>query len=199
MHSGGGLKKGHHDYARMLMTWGYVAFLVNTYGAREYSNINQAGDAREAADQISDAYGALQYLSRLPYVDSDRIGIMGNSRGGLTVLNVMEEPGDFQNILFLSLQYRGSFRSGVAIYPVCRHHYKTTLKGPLLILIGEHDPATWECTRIAENTSSDGHPARIKIYPGAYHSFDNANAYYGSAALDSKKEIKQFFKKHLGR
>ena len=112
---------------------------------------------------------------------------MGNSRGGgLTVINVMEEPGDFQKLLFLSLQYRGDFRAGVPMYPVW-HHYKTTLKGSLLILIGERDQATWECNRIAENTSPDGHPACIKIYPGAFHSFDNPRGYDAKAADDAKK------------
>jgi dienelactone hydrolase len=205
MHAGGGMYdfrgniyKSQLDWARRLRNWGYVVFMVDTYGAREYSNVNQIGNIREAADQLSDAYGAFNYLSDLPYVDADRIGILGWSRGGLTVINVMEEPEHFQRIMHLSLQKRGLFRAGVAMYPVCRNHFETTLKGPLLILIGERDTAIWDCERIAENTSPDGHPAYIKIYPGARHSFDNPRGYNAKATKDARNQVNQFFEKYLG-
>jgi len=198
MHSfDGGIYKSYLTRARWLRSRGYVVFMVDTYGARNYSNVKQVGGYREAADQLSDAHGAFRYLSQLPYVDSDRIGIIGNSRGGLTVINVMEEPGYFQSLINAKLHYRGHYRAGIAMYPVCREHFETTLKGPLLILIGERDREVWQCNRIAENTNPDGYPAIIKIYSGASHSFDNPRGYDSRAAKDAKEQIHRFFEKHL--
>jgi dienelactone hydrolase len=101
MHAGAGITDNHHYWAKQLRKWGYVAFLVDTYGARAYSHVDEVGAYEESADQISDAHGAFRYLSNLPYVDENRIGIIGFSRGGATVINVMEEPGYFQSILIL--------------------------------------------------------------------------------------------------
>ena len=48
---------------------------------------------------------------------------------------------------------------------------------PLLILIGDQDDWTpaEPCRRLAEAAQQAGYPVTIKIYPGAYHSFDSYN------------------------
>lgn len=54
--------------------------------------------------RVQDAFDALGYAQRLPYVDAKRIGVMGGSHGGSTTLLTMGQPG---------------FRAGVALYPRC--------------------------------------------------------------------------------
>ena len=153
------------------------------------------------ARRVQDAYEALDYARRLPYVDGQRVGIMGGSHGGATTLSAMSQPG---------------FRAGVALYPRCsvaRRGYAPP--APLLILAGELDDWTpaRECTRLA------GGNVTLKVYPGAHHSFDsdrpvrfvaerlNPNAPGGRGATtggnpaawkDAIEQVTAFFDRHLG-
>ena len=91
---------------------------------------------------------------------------------------------------------------------------------PLLILIGDKDDWTpaEPCRRLTEAAQQAGYPVTIKIYPGAYHSFDsnapvryvatrvNANVPSGRGATtggdsaawaDSVREVEAFFGRHL--
>jgi dienelactone hydrolase len=92
---------------------------------------------------------------------------------------------------------RAPFAAGIALYPGCgaryggwsverqfRDHGPVTRTigvykpvAPLLILIGEKDDWTpaEHCQKLAEAAQAAGYPVSIKLYPGAYHSFDSAN------------------------
>ena len=122
-----------------------------------------------------DAYAALAHLRTLPFVDGSRVGLMGGSHGGATTLAAMVAPSASPG-----------FRAAVALYPGCAPWLRSGTTGaddgyrpagPLLILIGEKDdwtPAA-PCRRLAEAAQRAGSPVTIKVYPGAYHSFDSAN------------------------
>ena len=93
---------------------------------------------------------------------------------------------------------------------------------PLLVLAGELDdwtPAA-PCAQLVERARAASHPATIKVYPGAHHSFDsdrpvryverrvNRNAPTGFGATtggnpaawaDSIREVEAFFGRHLRR
>lgn len=73
-----------------------------------YMNIG----VKEAEDQVSTA----QYLTNLPYVDKDRIGIWGWSYGGYTTLMSMSEGTPV-------------FKAGVAVAPVTDYKYYDTVYG----------------------------------------------------------------------
>jgi dienelactone hydrolase len=91
---------------------------------------------------------------------------------------------------------------------------------PLLILIGEYDDWTpaEQCRKLTEAAQRAGYPVRIKVYPGAHHSFDsdrptryvgervNVNSPTGrgsttggdpKAWADSIGEVAAFFDQHL--
>lgn len=163
-----------------------------------------------------DAYAALAYLRTLPYVDGQRVGVMGGSHGGSSTLATMIAPPDA----------RAGFAAGIALYPAC-----TAAPGvsdgrvfrpvaPLLILIGDKDDWTpaEPCQKLAEAARAAGHPVSIKVYPGAHHSFDshyavryveariNPNAPNGRGATTggdpaawaaSIREVETFFGQHL--
>jgi dienelactone hydrolase len=106
----------------------------------------------------------------LPFVDGSRVGLMGGSHGGATTLAAMAAPG-----------VSPGFRAAVALYPGCTQWLRATEAyrpaAPLLILIGEKDDWTpaEPCRRLTEAAQQAGAPMTIKVYPGAYHSFDSAN------------------------
>ena len=53
------------------------------------------GYAHAAIDKpaVADAYGALAYLSSLPYVDAERVAVVGFSQGGDTALKIATGGG----------------------------------------------------------------------------------------------------------
>ena len=198
MHAGGGTGPGDHNYARSLAAQGYVAMVVDTYGTRGIRSTWQIGFKRAAFFQLSDAYGAFSYLATLPDVDEQRIGILGFSRGGHTVLNALTPEESMPSYLKAMLKRPGRFRAGVAYYPDCLE-YGAVFEAPLLILIGNRDREVNValCERIVENARAKGADATIKVYPGARHVFDVGKRRDPDAAWDAKIRVRDFLLKHL--
>src|SRR4029077_3385756 len=153
------------------------------------------------------------------------VGLMGGSHGGSTTLTSMIVPESDSDLL--ARERRAGFAAAVALYPGCVASRRTWSSsgvyrpaGPLLILIGEKDDWTpaEPCRRLAEAAQHAGAPVTIKVYPGAYHSFDgagpvryvetrvNANSPTGHGATtggdpeawaDSIREVDAFFGRAL--
>ena len=145
--------------------WGYVTLSVDSFASR---GIAQACDQPTPYRQ-ADALGALLYLSKLDFVDPNRIAVVGASQGGIVALQLAstQPAGPF------SIPDELRFRAGVAYYPDCRAA-SDYLTFPTLILIGELDdwaPANG-CESWMQRRAGAGAPVRLVTYPGAYHSFD---------------------------
>jgi dienelactone hydrolase len=128
-------------------------------------------------ERPKDAYGALRYLQAQPFVEPDRIAVVGWSQGGgATLLSVRADslgrPADLPT---------ADFRAAVAFYPsVCReraHRLPWTTAIPTLVLIGEKDNWTpaGPCKEFVDAAARRGSDVRIQVYPGAYHDFDWPN------------------------
>jgi dipeptidyl aminopeptidase/acylaminoacyl peptidase len=95
---------------------GYVVITPNYRGSTGY------GEAwHKAIDyggyEVDDTISAVDYLKTLPYVDPDRIGIMGWSHGGyITLMSVFRE--------------KHPFKAGAAIVPVTNLVFRLSYKGP---------------------------------------------------------------------
>jgi dienelactone hydrolase len=116
--------------------------------------------------RADDAVSALAWLRTQPYVDLDRIAIMGQSQGGAAELFALH-----QNIPAAS-----QFVAGLAMYPGCIRalNNKIQLAKPVLVLVGSEDMATPAADCEALRTiQSDKSKLDIVIYPGAAHEFDN--------------------------
>ena len=83
----------------------------NGYGAAHYNAIDYGGK------ELDDVASAVDYLKTMPYVDPDRIGIMGWSHGGyITTLNLFRD--------------QHPFKGGAAIVPVTNLVFRLGYKGP---------------------------------------------------------------------
>jgi len=145
---------------------GYVLLLVDSFGPR---GITDRCDLSTGApvDRVMDAYGALLYLASLPFVDPDRVAIVGRSQGGEAALSAVTLGG-------VGTLFDRRFRAAIVYYARCDASMAAA-SAPTLILIGELDtntPAS-ACQEMMRRRSGDGAPIRLVVYPGAYHSFDS--------------------------
>jgi dienelactone hydrolase len=178
--SSGKLDSGEVDWAKRLSAAGYVVLLVDSYTTRGVKTM-----CAPANFQISvyharqkDMYGALRYLQSLSFVRPDRIGVMGWSLGGGTILTAIRDSGSLGRPGDLP---QGDFRAAVAFNPAtCDTRVANTgwtSQIPLLVLVGDADvwtPAA-PCKIMVDLAASKGSPSAIHIYPGAYHAFDSPN------------------------
>ena len=206
LHGCGGLpddvKTGaaNHLWAERLAAWGYAVLVVDSFTTRGINNTCSG----EPVQRVADAYGALAWLTRRPFVDANRIGVIGFSAGGIATLSIAEAR-DFE--LFEN-EGEYAFKAAVAFYPACVSDNR--MKIPTLILIGELDdwsPASACRAAVARRTG--GNPVKLIVYPGAYHSFDTprqGRRYFGhwleynaSATEQATTEVRGFLAEQFRR
>jgi dienelactone hydrolase len=218
MHSCAGLVRGARhaeDWTRRLLKMGYVVATPDSFSERGYpTGVCGNGGLVPAETRAGDAYAALRTLETRTDVVADRIGLIGFSHGGWTVLAAMDEGVAAR----VGAGAQHGFAAAVAFYSECAAGSWTRAyraAAPLLILSGELDdwtPAA-PCQRLADRAREQGQPMSIVVYPGAYHSFDTYNpvmripeARQGRGATiggdakareDSIKQVEAFFARYL--
>jgi|GEM_PF-174490 len=82
---------------QMAMSGDYITVLVDVRGSIGYGvDFREAFQGDWGGEDLEDLHSAVEYLAGLPHVDPDRIGIWGNSYGGLLVLAALfRKPGLF--------------------------------------------------------------------------------------------------------
>lgn len=168
----GALNARHRMWGELLASKGYVALMLDSFtsrGVKELCTQKFTERALKEADRVGDAYAALAFLRARSDVDAMRVGVLGWSHGGGTVLATITRP---------PTQGTG-FARAVAFYPGCTARAKQPAAfnpyAPLLLLIGESDdwtPAA-PCELLGTAVRSRGGPMEIVTYPGTYHDFDN--------------------------
>lgn len=92
--SGGGVKKGWQSSTNQLLTEaGYIVFRLDNRGEGDRSAaFKQALYLKMGQPEIEDQVLAANYLRSLPFVDDDRMAMMGWSYGGFMSLMAITEP-----------------------------------------------------------------------------------------------------------
>lgn len=175
----GAIEPGELDWAGELTRRGYVVLMVDSFGPRDRGEMcSPSGfDLQLYRNRARDAYGALLFLQAQPFVQPDRVGVIGWSQGGGDVLFAIGTPR-FARPTQLP---QGDFRAAVGFYPTsCDERRKPaswTNAVPLLVLIGAEDvgiPAA-PCNLLLDGAASRGGTVEMQVYPGAYHHFDWPN------------------------
>jgi dienelactone hydrolase len=180
-------------WAKRLTEWGYVALIVDSFTNRGLPK----GQCEKFSDQVknqqraSDAYAGLAYLRSQDFIIKEKIGLIGFSNGGNSVLEASN--ADARLSKWSAKEVGGPFAAAIAFYPECGMRYGTwdvlredtywtgrvinhvgkfVSLQPLLISIGELDDLTpaAPCQRLVE-FARDGR-LTIKVYPKAHHAFD---------------------------
>jgi dienelactone hydrolase len=179
-------------WSALLTAQGYVTIWPDSFATRGHPRgvCSDGSPPRISPKQrAADAYAALDHLRSLPYVDSNRIAVMGGSHGGSTTLATIVDAPD-------NARDDGRFAAAIALYPGCGRTmggwrvarangghdivgYSGVFKplSPLLILIGGRDDWTpaEPCRRLAAAAQAAGYPVEIVVYPEAHHAFDSRN------------------------
>lgn len=198
LHGCSGLAPRSRLWAERLNDWGYATLIVDSFGPRWVANGCNGEVSKE--ERAYDAYAAKAYLSGIPFIDPNRMALMGFAHGGESAMCAINEK-------CLSDPTASPFAAAIAFYPNCTGNLKSNTS-PLLVLIGENDdwtPAA-ACHRLEEQPSGQ-HKADFAFYANAYHCFDvpGCNKIYMGhrikydkpAADDAELRIKAFLWKYL--
>lgn len=159
-------------YADLLNRAGLHALVVDSLTPRYEVELCTQRTGKRRVSQVNrrlDALGAIAYLAQRQDVDAARIGLMGWSNGGSSVLAATNQ----RHHDVASAQVRPAF--AIAFYPGCEAELRRGYEpvAPLLILAGELDdwtPAA-PCRALARKA---GPRVEIEVYAGAHHGFDSA-------------------------
>ncbi|MCK6405471.1 MAG: dienelactone hydrolase family protein [Rhodocyclaceae bacterium] len=164
----GAIGARHAMWAEHLSRQGYAVLLVDSFSARGIRTLctipNKDRPLRQA-DRVADAWAAKAWLAARDDVAAERIALLGWSHGAGTALYTLDETPANER----------PFAAAVAFYPGCTtlarrpEPYRPT--SPLMILIGEADD--WTPAASCRALASRSPQVVLKLYPGAYHDFDN--------------------------
>ena len=176
----GSLNARHQMWGEYLAEHGYVALMLDSFtprGIKDLCTQKFSDRTLKEADRVGDAYAALRLLRGQVDVDAKRIGILGWSHGGgsvLATISKLPKSGSGSES-----EHDEGFAAAVSFYPGCTSKSKAADKfhpyAPLLLLIGEADDWTpaEPCKTLTTAVAARGEPMRIVTYPDTYHDFDN--------------------------
>ena len=203
-HSCAGTNRHTDVWGKLLVSWGYLVLAPDSFGPRGTKAVCTTAGVVTPNMRISDIAGALDHLATRPDVVKGKIGIIGHSHGGSTVIRSAQKSFD--------LAQRG-LAGGVAYYPGCNPASDTGIDIPVLLLAGDKDDWTSaeRCRRMVAGLARSNLVEAV-YYPNAYHSFDTKAAdrtvsgsggkqhhlaFDSVAALDAEARTRAFFAKIL--
>lgn len=195
------------DWTRVLVGAGYVTIALENLKPRNMKHcLSNGPQGRPFASWIGDAYGALDYLSRQPYVDINRVAVAGFSNGGIILSKYMAEN--------LATPSGHRFKAMISVYAHCNGDQRPgsapvggTPRVPWLVLNGglERVEMKGPCGELK------GRPnVTVELIEGANHAWDvkkfstpntdpagNVMLYSEEATKKSHEIVRDFLAKHL--
>ena len=197
---GGQTRLGFSSAIQFLVNHGYAVLAVNNRGSSGYGKTFFAADDRRHGDaDLKDCVSAKDYLATLPYIDTNRIGIMGGSYGGyMTMAALTFTPEAFKvgvNLFGVTNWLRtlrsipawwGSNRTALyaelgdpygadstALYNKSPLFFADKITKPFIVLQGSNDPRVLqiESDEIVEAARKNGIAVDYVIFPDEGHGF----------------------------
>ena len=174
LHGSGGLSGSHDLWAQELVGMGIAVFLVDSFTGRGIVSVSASQESLGRLAMMIDAYRALELLAPDSRIDSDRIALLGFSRGGQSVLYAGMRR--FQKMHGpIGIEYAAY----IPFYPSCNTRFRddeNVTSKPLRIHHGLADNYVpiEPCQNYAERLQKAGRRNVVLFeYPDAHHSFDN--------------------------
>lgn len=197
---GGQSRLSYSPIIQHLVNHGYAILAVNNRGSSGYGkSFFQADDRKHGDADLKDCVEAKKLLATLPYVDMDKVGIMGGSYGGYMVMAALAfTPEDFkvgvnlfgvtnwQRTLKMVPPWWESFRKAlyvelgdpftadsVALIAKSPLFHADKITKPFIVLQGSNDPRVLqvESDEIVAAAKKNGVPVEYTIFPDEGHGF----------------------------
>jgi len=218
---GGQTRLNYSSQIQYLVNHGYAILAVNNRGSSGYGKTFYAADDRKHGDSdLKDCVAAKGYLATLPWVDKEKIGIMGGSYGGYMVMAALTfTPEEFKvgvNLFGVTNWLRtlksippwwGSFRTSlyaelgdpttadsVALYNKSPLFFAGKITKPFIVLQGSNDPRVLqvESDEIVAAARKNGVTVDYVIFPDEGHGFVKEQN-----NIEANEKILAFLDKHL--
>jgi dienelactone hydrolase len=168
----GALTRRMREYAALFNRRGMHVLVVDSLTPRYEKELCTQRASKRRVTQASrrlDALGAIEYLAGRDDVDAKRIGLIGWSNGGSTVLAAT----NLRHRDVAAATTKPAF--AIAFYPGCEAdlHRGYEPSAPVLMLVGQIDDWTPAAPCVALARSAAEPRPEIVVYAGAGHGFDS--------------------------
>lgn len=218
---GGQSRLGYNPTIQHLVNHGYAILAVNNRGSSGYGKSFYAADDRKHGDaDLRDCVESKKLLATLPYIDMDKVGIMGGSYGGyMTMAALAFTPEEFKvgvNIYGVTnwLRTLKSIPSwwesqrkalytelgdpftvdSTALYNKSPLFHASKITKPFIVLQGKNDPRVLqvESDEIVAAAKANNVPVEYVIFPDEGHGFVKKEN-----NITASEEILKFLDKYL--
>lgn len=217
------LDEEYFGFIERFVREGYVVIYPEYRGSRGYGKEHY--DAQEyGRGDVEDVLSAAELVAKKPFVDPQRLGIVGRSRGGMvTLLAIEKQPKRFRAAVdvvgltdvLMYMAYKPEYRrqelakephlkglpfdnlqAYIDISPI---HHVEKIETPLLIHATTYDPIVPHLVhteRLVEALKAHGKQYEYKLYERAPggHGYSEADS---PEAVDSLNRIVEFLDRHL--
>lgn len=174
VHGSSGINAATLSWAYQLNAVGIATFILDSFSGRGLTSVStdQAKLARFAG--VIDVFRAFELLSKHPKIDSNKVALIGSSRGGTAVIYAAMRR--FQKTWSPDFKAVSTY----PFYPSCfdQIDQDEDVTMPIHEYHGDRDDyaSSEQCKKWIQRLSSNGAIASSKEYKGAEHSFDNIMA-----------------------
>ena len=200
---GGQTRRSYSANIQYLVNHGYVVLGINNRGSSGYGkSFYTADDKKHGHEPLWDCVAAKKYLQSLPYVDPDRIGILGGSYGGYMTLAALTLQPDVFAVgvdLFgisnwvrtlesipkwwesqreaLYAEIGDPVKDRQMLLDVSPLFHADKIVKPLMVLQGANDPRVIkpESDDIVAAAKKNGVPVEYVVFPDEGHGFSKKN------------------------
>lgn len=166
LHGCGGLGSGSardQDWGNRLVAAGFIVIFPDSFGSRGMgSQCNVRERDIKSKDRAEDAFATAEWLATRPDVMRSKIGLLGWSNGGTTVLSASRTIRAPRGV---------EFSHAVAFYPGCKVMAAQNFRARIPVTIFHGLADDWTPPEPCQSLSG----VNFIGYPGAYHDFDHPN------------------------